>query len=140
MTAPGAGFVYFAIVFAAGFVLGTLRVFVIAPATGETAAILAELPLILGISWLVAGYLTRGRPALASAAARLLMGATAFAFLMTAETMLSTLVFGDSVSGRLQRYTTFSGAAGLAGQIVFAALPWMRLHVRERSRRAGESR
>jgi subtilisin len=50
-----AGAAYFAVVFMAGFMLGVLRVVVLVPRFGETAAVLAELPVILLISWIVCG-------------------------------------------------------------------------------------
>ena len=59
----GAGLAYFAVVFAAGFVLGTLRVLVVAPHLGEIAAVVAELPIMLAVSWIICGWLL-GRVAL----------------------------------------------------------------------------
>jgi hypothetical protein len=45
---------YFGLIFALGFLLGTVRTLLLAPATGATAAVLIELPVMLGASWLAA--------------------------------------------------------------------------------------
>jgi hypothetical protein len=42
-----AGGVYFAAVFALGFALGIVRVLITAPAVGESAAVLLEIPILL---------------------------------------------------------------------------------------------
>ena len=54
-----AGLAYFVVVFAAGFALGTFGVFLLIPHLGETVAVLAELPVVLTISWFVCRWLTR---------------------------------------------------------------------------------
>lgn len=51
-TAFKAGCAYFALVFAAGFVLGTIRVLVLMQRMGERTAVALELQLILSLSWL----------------------------------------------------------------------------------------
>jgi hypothetical protein len=49
-----AGVVYFALVFGAGFVLGTIRTLWVAPRVGVRTAELAEAPMMFGISILAA--------------------------------------------------------------------------------------
>jgi hypothetical protein len=48
-----AGALYAIIVFVSGFILGTIRVLLIAPRLGETLAVIVEAPLILVASWFV---------------------------------------------------------------------------------------
>ena len=122
-----AGCVYFAIVFAIGFAMGALRVLVTAPRLGETAALLAELPIMLGASWLVCGWILRRWRVGNSVAARAVMGGLAFALLMIAEAMLARFGFGRSLAVHLASYREPLALAGLAMQIVFAAIPLLRL-------------
>jgi hypothetical protein len=46
-----AGALYALLVFLIGFILGTIRVLLIAPRLGETIAVLLETPVILGASF-----------------------------------------------------------------------------------------
>jgi len=121
-----AGTFYFLILFAFGFVLGTLRTLVLVPALGPLAAVALELPVMLGLSWVVAGRLTRRRPALAGARARLVMGAIALAFLQVAEFALAVVGFGLAPAAYLSGLVSAHGALGLAGQLAFGLLPWLR--------------
>ncbi|MEQ9487368.1 MAG: hypothetical protein RIM72_00060 [Alphaproteobacteria bacterium] len=121
--AAAAGAAYFGAVFAIGFVLGTLRVFIVMPAVGETAAVAIELPVILTLSWLVCRWLIVRVVVAPELAPRLVMGGLAFGMLMAAELGLSAFVFGRTFADHLAHYRTFSGLLGLAGQIAFAAFP-----------------
>jgi uncharacterized membrane protein YhdT len=121
------GILYFAIVFAAGFLLGTFRVFVLLPLIGELAAVALELPIILIISWLVCRRLINRFSVPATASQRLAIGALAFCLLMLAEVGLSVLVFDRSGAEYLAHLQTAPGLLGLAGQIAFALLPLARL-------------
>jgi hypothetical protein len=114
---------YFAAVFAAGFLLGVLRTLVLVPLLGELAAVLLELPVILGFAWLVCVRILRRWPMSAAAAAG--MGLVAFLFLMVAEAGLSLLLAGRSLVEHLALYALLPQQVGLAGQLVFGLLPWV---------------
>ena len=122
-SALAAGFVYFAIVFAAGFALGVLRTVLIAPAVGETAAVSLELPFILAISWFAARALIRRFRIGASLRSRLTMGGVAFALLMIAEICFSLLLWGRTLVQHLELFRSAPGMIGLVGQIAFGFFP-----------------
>ncbi|MHA7871876.1 MAG: hypothetical protein ACX939_05960 [Hyphococcus sp.] len=128
MKAIAAGAVYFAAVFALGFVLGTLRVFVLEPIIGPLAAVLIELPFILGASWFVCGMLIRRFAVPAGVYARFFMGLVAFALLITAEYVLARYGFGRTGDEQLRAMASAPGAIGLAGQILFALFPLMQIY------------
>lgn len=118
---------YVALIFAAAFVLGALRVTLVAPATGPLLAVALEVPLVLALSWLVAGRLLRRWPL--GLSDRLAMGALAFALLMLAELALA-LAFGQTPARFLADLATPPGALGLVGQIGFGLIPALRRHAR----------
>ncbi len=120
-----AGLLYFLCVFAIGFALGTIRVLVIIPRLGETAAVLLEVPVLLALAWPVCGVLIR-RFALPAGLARALMGGTAFAALMLAEWGLAVTLFGQSSAQHWALYRARPGQIGLVGQMLFALLPLLR--------------
>lgn len=116
-----AGATYFAGVFALGFALGVPRTLWLAPALGPTAAVLIELPVILGFSWWWCRRLLARRRL--DTAGRALMGASAFALLILAELALSMLLAGRTVGEHFALYVQPQHLLGLAGQVAFAALP-----------------
>lgn len=118
-----AGAAYFAIVFAAGFALGTIRALLIGPAIGETAAVAVELPLMLAISWLACGWVLARIVVAGTLGARLAMGGWAFGMLMAAEVGVSTLFMDRSLAQHIAHYGTAPALLGLAGQIAFASFP-----------------
>jgi hypothetical protein len=117
---------YFAIVFAAGFALGTLRVLTLAPHLGETGAVLIELPVMLAVSWLACGAVLARWRVPPGWRHRLATGGVAFALLMAAELGVSVLAFSRSVAEHLATYRTWGAALGLAAQVAFAAMPLVR--------------
>ena len=120
--AAGAGIAYFAIVFAAGFALGTVRTLLLAPRIGELSAVLVEIPFMLLVAWLACRWLVRRFAVRPHAADRLVMGGLGFVLLMVAELLLS-LAFGRSPAEFLAGLAGPAGAAGLAAQVVFGLLP-----------------
>lgn len=118
---------YVALIFAAAFLLGALRVTVLAPMTGPLLAVAMEVPVVLALSWLVAGRVLRRWPL--ALPDRLAMGALAFALLMLAEFALA-LAFGQTPARFLSDLATPPGALGLAGQIGFGLIPALRGHAK----------
>lgn len=112
---------YFALVFAVGFVLGTLRTLWLAPSLGSVLAVAAELPVMIAVSWLACGWVLRRMPLpLPDAAA---MGVIAFALLLLAEVVLSTTLGGLTLQRHLALYREAAHLLGLSGQIAFAVMP-----------------
>jgi hypothetical protein len=118
-----AGVAYFAMAFAAGFLLGTLRVFLIVPHTGELTAVALELPIMLAVSAFAAGVSIRWFRVPPQAADRLMMGVVGFVLLQVAEIALGLVGFGRSFQDQLAALCSASGLLGLAGQVAFALFP-----------------
>ncbi len=115
-----AGAVYFLLVFGTGFVLGTLRVFLVVPVLGAPTAELLETPFMLVAIWFAARWLV---PRLAPRAA-LPAGLIALAFTLVAEVSvgvflrhltLSQIAFPQPLLPRLVYY---------AALLVFTLLPY----------------
>lgn len=114
-------------VFAAGFVLGTVRVLWLERTAGALGAVALELPVMLAVSWAAAGWCTRRHAVPSRYPPRLGMGGLAFAVLMLAEASMVVLLFGQSPAVIVAGWVTPAGALGLAGQGAFAAMPAFRL-------------
>ena len=118
-----AALAYFLPVFAVAFLLGVLRLYVVTPLTGPVIAVALEVPVILALSWLVAGRVLHRWPLVRPD--RLGMGAISFTLLMLAEFALAT-AFGQTPGQFLAAMTTPHGAIGLCGQLGFALIPALR--------------
>ncbi|MEO0057324.1 MAG: hypothetical protein RIT17_774 [Pseudomonadota bacterium] len=126
MTILRAAALYWATVFALGFVLGTIRVLWLAPLVGLVTAIALELPVMLGASWLASGWLVR-RFAINSSGKALATGGLAFALLMVAEFALGVGMMELTPAQWLSDFRQPHALLGLAGQVLFAAMPWWRV-------------
>ncbi len=124
MRALRLGLIYFAVIFAVGFGLGTIRTLMLIPVLGELGAVLVELPVILVIAWAVCGQLLRDRHLTTAEAAT--MGASAFMLIMLGEAGLSLWLAGRTMAEHLALYAEPAHVIGLAGQLAFAAFPLLR--------------
>ena len=121
-----AGSAYCGAIFLLGFILGIIRVLLLARWFGVVWAVLIELAIILTASWFVCGWTVRRFAVSARIAARLTMGLVAFGLLMFAEILLATVV-GQGADPYIRSFTTPESLLGLAGQIIFAVFPLIRL-------------
>lgn len=110
-------------VFAVAFVIGALRVTLVAPVTGPLFAVALELPLVLALSWAVAGRVLRRWPL--ARPGRVALALSSFGLLMLLE-LLTARAFGQTPAQFLAAMTTPTGALGLVGQIGFALIPLVR--------------
>ena len=115
--------VYFGLVFAAAFALGALRVTVVVPRLGTLMAVLIEVPIVLGISWIVCRQVVRLFDVPSEWLPRLVMGILAFILLMIAEPAIAIFGFGRSLTQYFGEFRTTAGLIGLLGQIAFALIP-----------------
>jgi hypothetical protein len=120
--ATKAGAHYAIIVFVIGFMLGTIRVLLVAPRLGETTAVILEAPMMLAASWFVCRGCVDRLDVRRTVPGRLLMGLVAFLVLMSAEVELG-VVLDRSIIDQLAMYKSTSGAIGLAAQVIFAIFP-----------------
>jgi hypothetical protein len=116
-----AAIAYVTPVFALAFLLGALRVTLIAPRTGPLVAVALEVPLVLTVSWWAAGRVLHRWPRVSRPA----MAFVSFALLMLLE-LATAIAFGQTLAQFLMAMTTPEGALGLVGQIGFALIPLVR--------------
>ena len=113
---------YALLAFAAGFVLGPIREWVLLPRIGRLGATVAELPLLLGWCWLAAGWVLR-RLRVPPGAARLRLGLAALALLLAVEFAVGAALRGWDAREWLADFLTPPGLAALAAYLVFALIP-----------------
>ena len=123
ISALKAGVAYFTVVYLAGFVLGTVRVVLIAPSIGETAAVVLETPIILAVSWFAARWCIAAFSVPNAVVRRLLMGGVAFCLLIAGEFGVSLFVFARSWDDTLATFLSLPGIIGLFAQVLFGLLP-----------------
>jgi hypothetical protein len=118
-----AGVLYFALVFAAGFALGTIRTVWIAQRLGVRTAELVEQPIMVGISILAARWVVRrlGIPPLWPR--RLVMGCIALGLMLLVEFTVVLWIRGLTVHGYIEARDPVSGAAYFIALGAFAVVP-----------------
>ncbi|HKJ83579.1 MAG TPA: hypothetical protein VJ961_06155 [Mariprofundaceae bacterium] len=117
------GVLYFAIVFAAGFTFGTIRLLWLVPQVGERVAELSEMPLMFVAIVLAARWIVRRSVIQPTTSHYLAIGTIALTLLLTVEFTLILglrgLTLGEYLAGR----DPVSGAAYLIMLALFALMP-----------------
>ena len=127
-----AGFAYFLLVFAAGFVLGAIRVPLLVPRLGVRLTELLEMPVMLLVIVYAARCIVRRFALPASAVSRLAVGCIALALLASAELMLAAALQGLAPAQYVSSRDPVSGSVYLAMLVVFAAMPLVLVRTRRR--------
>ncbi len=118
-----AGLLYFALVFGAGFVLGTIRTLWVVPRFGATTAELLEMPIIFVVSILTARRIVQRLLVPPTLFARLTMGGMALALLLAAEFSLVLWLRGLSIDAYFANRDPVSGTVYYVMLLVFALMP-----------------
>jgi hypothetical protein len=125
-----AGISYFALVFAAGFALGAIRVPLLVPRLGERVAELVEMPIMLVVILCSARFVVRRFQLPASAAVRWPVGLVAVALLLAAEVLLVVSIQDLALDQYVASRDPVSGTVYLVMLGVLAAMPWLLARVR----------
>lgn len=118
-----AAVLYFALVFAAGFVLGTIRVLLIVPHLGTRLAELMEMPLMLAVTFIAARWIVQRFALPFTVSNRLGMGCFALVLLLIAEFTLVLRLRGVSI---VEYFATIDSVSGTVYYIMlglFAIAP-----------------
>ncbi len=118
-----AGVIYFALVFAAGFVLGPIRILWVVPRLGTRTAELLETPIMLVVTIVAARWIVRRLAVPASAASRLGMGCIALVLMLGAEFTIVLGLRGISIREYLSSRDPVSGTAYYIALALFAIMP-----------------
>ena len=117
------GVLYFILVFAAGFVLGTVSTLWAVPRLGVRTAELMEAPIMLGVSILAARWVVRraGIPPLPSR--RLAVGCIALGLMLLVEFTVVLWVRGMTIRGYFESHDPVSGTVYFLTLGAFAVIP-----------------
>ena len=120
-----AGVLYFALVFGAGFVLGTIRTLWIVPRFGTRMAELMEMPIMLAVTIVAARWTVLRLSAPMMWSDRLEMGCMALVLMLIAEFGFVLWIRGLSIKEYFAARDPVSGAAYYLLLIVFAIMPFL---------------
>jgi len=118
-----AGAVYFALVFAAGFMLGTIRTLWVVPRLGVRTAELAEAPVMFCISILAARWVVRHIQFSPLRSRRLAVGCIALGLMLLAEFTLGLWIRGMTAREFFSARDPVSGTVYFMTLGAFAVIP-----------------
>jgi len=118
-----AGLIFCTLVFMAGFVLGVLRISLVAPLAGALPAVALEAPALLAILWASYGWITERLDLSSRLVDRLMMGGGALAMLIAAEAAAAMLALGYSLQAFFAYHSRSAVLLGLMAQLAFALFP-----------------
>jgi len=119
------GLAYFALVFGAGFLLGSVRVTVLVPRLGVRTAELLEMPVMLVVILAAARLVVRRHLDGLGFASRLGAGCIALCLLVIAELLLAVGLTGTSIAAYVASRDPVSGPVYLLMLVLFAFMPAM---------------
>ena len=114
---------YFALVFGAGFMLGTIRVLWVVPAVGARTAELLEAPLMLIVVILAARWVVRHLDVPPKAASRLGVGGMALALILALDFTVVLWIRGLSFGQYVEAFDPVAGTAYFVMLGLFALMP-----------------
>jgi hypothetical protein len=118
-----AGAIYFALVFGAGFVLGTIRTLWVVPRVRARTAELMEMPIMLAVTIVAARWTVLHLSLPIMWSARLEMGCMALVLMLIAEFGFVLWIRGLSIKKYFSTRDPVSGAAYYVLLMVFAIVP-----------------
>jgi hypothetical protein len=118
-----AGVLYFAMVFGAGFVLGSIRVLWIVPHFGERTAELMETPIMFVVTIVASRWIVRRLAVPSAMLGRLGMGCIALVLMLVAEFTLVLRLRGLSIGEYFANRDPVAGVVYYAMLGVFAIMP-----------------
>ena len=124
---PHAAAVYFALVFAAGLLLGPARVIWLEPWLGNAIAVLLESPFLIAAMWFSARAATTWAHVEGGWPSFLAMGVAALILQQVADLAVGFGLRGMTLSDQLTHFTTPAGTIYAATLIIFALMPLIRM-------------
>ena len=118
-----AGAIYFALVFGAGFVLGTIRTLWVVPRFGTRMAELMEMPIMLAVTIVAARWTVLHLSVPMMWSARIETGCIALVLMLIAEFGFAIWIRGLSIKQYFATRDPVSGAAYYLLLVVFAIMP-----------------
>ena len=116
--------IYFLLVFAAGFLLGTLRILFLLPVMSARYAELLEMPIMLCVIYFSAKMITSKTSPENKDRDHLLIGALALLFLLIAEFTLVLVLRGISIWAYFTTHDPVSGSAYVFSLVLYLLMPF----------------